>query len=116
MAIEERVLKLEEIVGALAVLAQKADRRLAQVDKQLAQADKHLAQTDDRLDKLTALAVRFDERLDALVAAQTNSDERMAALTNAQIRTEETLKETNEKLNNLIVVVERFISGRNGSS
>ncbi|MDT5124142.1 MAG: hypothetical protein QOC96_3624 [Acidobacteriota bacterium] len=102
MAIEERVLKLEEIVGALAVLAQKADRRLAQVD--------------DRLDKLTALAVRFDERLDALVAAQTNSDERMAALTNAQIRTEETLKETNEKLNNLIVVVERFISGRNGSS
>ena|SRR5947209_19641353 len=109
MAIEERVLKLEEIVGALAVLAQKADQRLAQVDK-------HLAQTDDRLDKLTALAVRFDERLDALVAAQTNADERMAALTNAQIRTEETLKETNEKLNNLIVVVERFISGRNGAS
>ena len=109
MAIEERVLKLEEIVGALAVLAQKADRRLAQVDERL-------AQTDDRLDKLTALAVRFDERLDALVAAQTNADERMAALTNAQIRTEETLKETNEKLNNLIVVVERFISGRNGAS
>jgi len=43
MAIEERVLKLEEIVGALAVLAQKADRRLAQVDKQLAQVDKQLA-------------------------------------------------------------------------
>jgi ABC-type transporter Mla subunit MlaD len=111
MSVEERVLKLEEIVGALAQLAQKTDRRLVQAD--------------DRLDKLTEIAVRFDERLDALVAAQTNSDERMAALADAQIRTEEALtllagaqarteeqlKETNERLNNLIVVVERYITG-----
>lgn len=101
MAIEERVLRLEEIAGMLVVRAQKADQRLAQVD--------------ERLDKLTHLAVRFDERLDALVAAQTNSDERIAALTDAHIRTEETLKETNEKLNHLIVTVERFISGSNGN-
>ena len=115
MSVEERVLKLEEIVGAMAVLARKSDRRLSQ--------------NDDRLDKLTTLAVRFDERVDALLAAQTNSDERIAALANAQIRTEEALvhlagaqaraeeqlAETNEKLNNLILVVERFISGRHGS-
>lgn len=99
MSVEERILNLEQIAGALAQLAQKADRRLDQ-------GEARLAQVDDRLDKLTTLAVRFDERLDALAAAQENTERKLAALADAQIRTEDSLAALTMKMDALTVKVD----------
>jgi len=56
-------------------------------------------------------SISFEERIAYL-------DERMISLTEAQIRTNQQLAETDERLNALIAVVERYISsqGQNGSS
>lgn len=39
-------------------------------------------------------------------------DERILVLVDAQIRTDENVKQTNENLRNLIVVVDRYFSGK----
>jgi cell division septum initiation protein DivIVA len=117
MTTEERLLRLENAFATLSELAAKSNER-------------HNS-ADDRLDKLLTLALSADERLSQqqvwinelgtgqvrLTRAQAELAEAQAVLTAAQARTEVALAETNERLNNLINVVERFISeGRNGKS
>jgi aspartate oxidase len=117
MTTEERLLRLENAFATLSELAAKSNERHDSAD--------------DRLDKLLTLAFSADERMSQqqtwinelgaeqvrLARAQaelTRAQEQLAA---AQERTEAAMAETNERLNNLINVVERFISeGRNGKS
>jgi uncharacterized protein YyaL (SSP411 family) len=57
------------------------------------------------------------EVVTALAEAQQRTEIKIAELAEAQKHTDEALVETNERLNNLIIVVERYISeGRNGRS
>jgi hypothetical protein len=86
MSIEERIIKLEEFASDV--------RNFTQI--------------------LTEMMSRHEERLDEHDGVFREADRSIAALADAQIRTEATLKETNEKLNNLILVVERFIGGQSG--
>jgi hypothetical protein len=68
--------------------------------------------------KDSARITRLEESFQLLVQLAQNHDERLVALTEAQIRTSEQIAETDERLNALIAVVERYISskGQNGSS
>jgi hypothetical protein len=95
MSIEERVIKLEEFASDVRSFTKT----------------------------LTEMMLRHEARLDGHTEMFREANHSIAALADAQIRTEDGLKqltaaqkETNEKLNSLIVVVERFISGGNGSS
>ena len=110
MTTEERLLRLENAFATLAELAAKSNERHDSAD--------------DRLDKLLTLALSADERLsqqqawiNELGEAQARLAQAQAELSQAQARTEAAMAETNERLNNLINIVERFISeGRNGKS
>ena len=131
MTTEERLLRLENAFATLAQLAAVAESRANKVDGQIdaltelaARQDTRTADLERYFQMLTQLAVRADERMDAhdqgiaeLRAAQLKLTEAQEQLTEAQERTEAVVAETNERLNSLINVVERFISeGRNGKS
>lgn len=110
MTTEERLLRLENAFATLSELAAKSNERHDSAD--------------DRLDKLLTLALSADERMsqqqewiNELGTGQVSLTRAQAELAVAQARTEAAMAETNERLNNLINVVERFISeGRNGKS
>ena len=97
MTTEERLLRLENAFATISELAAKSDER-------------HNS-ADDRLDKLLTLALSADERLNQQQMWINELGAAQVELTRAQARTEAALAETNERLNNLIGVVERFISG-----
>ncbi len=64
-----------------------------------------------------ARTIQLEDSFRLLVQLVQNHDGRLVALAEAQIRTNEQLAETNERLNSLIAVVERYISkGQNGIS
>lgn len=75
-----------------------------------------------RLSRLEGAVVGVVGLIDRMIKVQERTDENVAELTKqvlalaeAQIRTDKRLVETDERLNTLITVVERFISeGRNG--
>ncbi len=117
MTTEERLLRLENAFATLSELAARCNERHNNAD--------------DRLDKLLTLALSADERMSQhqvwinelgvgqarLAQAQAELTIAQGQLAAAQARTEAVVAETNERLNNLINVVERFISeGRNGKS
>ena|ERR1051326_6699011 len=94
MSIEERLIKLEEFAADV--------RNFTQI--------------------LTEMMQRHEERLDEHDGAFREANQSIAALADAQIRTEDALKEltaaqleTNERLNGLILTVERFIGGQGGN-
>jgi len=68
-----------------------------------------IAQVIQILDQVAQTQVRLAE-------AQERADSRIAELAQAQKRTDETLAEGNERMNSLILVVERYFSnGRGGN-
>lgn len=65
----------------------------------------------------TNRVTQLEESFRLLVQLAQSHDERLVSLAEAQIRTSEQLAETDERLNTLIAVVERYISkGQNDSS
>lgn len=74
-----------------------------------------------RLGQLEDIVVRFAQatrdRFEANDQRANELDEKFAALINSQMHTEESMRKTDEKLKNLISVVDRYFSeGRNGNS
>lgn len=98
MSVEDRVLRLE---NAFATLSELAARSQSRTDT--------LVQLTDTL---VQLAVSASERADTHESWINELGEAQAKLAKAQERTEAALAETNERLNSLINVVERFISER----
>jgi len=88
MSLEERLIKLEEFASDV--------RNFTQI--------------------LTDMMRRHEDRLDEYDGMFREANQSIAALADAQIRTEGSLKESTEKLNNLILVVEQFIGGQKGSN
>ena len=78
----------------------------------------HLTVKMEQLEELLAgLMHATFERFEASDKRADSVDEKIAALVDAQLRTEESVRQTNENLNNLIAVVDRYFSeGRNGIS
>lgn len=67
-------------------------------------------ETEKTLGTVVELLSRMAETQLELAGAQAESDSRIARLAEAQEHTNEALAETNERLNSLIVVVERYFS------
>lgn len=79
------------------------------------------AQVAAKMGQLEDIVVRFAQatrdRLEATDQRVDDIDERISALVDSQIRTEENMRKTDEKLKNLMAVVDRYFSeGRNGIS
>lgn len=78
----------------------------AQFATDIQQLRESQAKTDQMLNRLAAVTLEgfkdVNSKIDALV--------------DAQIRTDENLKTTNETLNNLIAVVDRYFRNQNGKS
>jgi len=89
-------------IDGLSAASERHDREISQLTDlvgRLAQAEIHLV---ERMDTLA-------ERMDTLAERMDTLAERMEALATAH-------KETDERLNALILTVERYIAGRNGNS
>jgi predicted mannosyl-3-phosphoglycerate phosphatase (HAD superfamily) len=122
MTTEERLLRLENAFTTLSELAAKSNERHDSADDRLDKlltlalsADERMSQQQAWINELGAEQVRLARAQADLTAAQGHLAAAQAELAAAQARTEAALAETNERLNNLINVVERFISeGRNG--
>lgn len=77
--------------------------------------------TENLLGRLAAATTagfkELNEKVSALVDSQIQTQDSLVKIAEAQIRTDEKLAETNERLNTLIAVFERYMSeGRNGKS
>ena len=89
------------------------DRRMEFILSQQAQFASDITRIEDVVGRLANASLsRFedvDEKIAALVDSQVRGDEKIAALVDSQGRTEESLR-------NLIAVVDRYFSDRNGGS
>jgi hypothetical protein len=91
------------------------------IEKQIEFILEQQAQGAARLGQLEDIVVRFAQatrdRFEANDQRADDMDERIAALVDSQMRTEESMRKTDEKLKNLMAVVDRYFSeGRNGNS
>jgi septal ring factor EnvC (AmiA/AmiB activator) len=98
--IEPRIKTVEEAMQALTQLAVNASERM----------DTH----ESWINELAAQQVSLTTEQVNLAAEQARLARAQAALSEAQARSEAVLAETGERLNALIDVLERFISGQNG--
>jgi uncharacterized phage infection (PIP) family protein YhgE len=119
MSVEDRVLRLENAFATLSELAARAESRadtslqITNTLVQLAVSASERADTHEAwINELGEAQAKLTKAQAELAEAQAKLTEEQAKLAEAQSRTEATLAETNERLNNLINVVERFISGR----
>jgi len=95
----------EEMERALEFLV----KQQAQFSTDLQRVEQNLGATVNILSELTKTQLRMAE-------SEILRDNRIAELAKAQMRTDEALAETNDRLNSLIVVVERYFSnGRRDS-
>jgi ABC-type transporter Mla subunit MlaD len=95
------------------------EKRMEFIVEQLADLTVKQQQTDSVVNRLANASLdrieRIERVLGALAEAQVKTEEHVSTLTEAQMRTDKKLTETDERLNSLITVVERYISeGRNG--
>jgi uncharacterized phage infection (PIP) family protein YhgE len=133
MSVEDRVLRLENAFATLSELAARSESRtdnLAQLTETLVQlavsaserADTHEswintlgARTEEHESWINSLNARAEEFAAAqveLTKAQAELSKSQDELSKAQARTEAVVAETNERLNHLTEVVERYISER----
>jgi predicted nucleic acid-binding Zn-ribbon protein len=133
MTTEERLLRLENAFATLSELAAKSNERHNSTDDRLDKlltlalsADERMSQQQAWINELGTGQVRLTRTQAELTVAQAEITVAQAEITAAQgqltaaqaelaaaqARTEAAMAETNERLNNLINVVERFISER----
>ena len=86
--------------------------------EQQAQFTSNFQKIGEARERDSARIMQLEESFRLLVQLARSHDERLVSLAEAQIRTSEQLAETDERLNSLIAVVERYITnkGQNGSS
>jgi indole-3-glycerol phosphate synthase len=89
----------EEVERALEFVV----KQQAQFSTDLQRLERNLSTTVDLLSEVSKTQLRMAE-------AQIRTESRVAELAEAQKRTNDTLAETNDRLNSLIVVVERYFS------
>jgi seryl-tRNA synthetase len=95
----------EEIERTIQFILQHEAAVFARIDRLSAASERHdqeISQLTDLVGRLAQAEIHLVERMDTLA-------ERMEALATAH-------KETDERLNALILTVERYIAGRNGNS
>jgi ABC-type transporter Mla subunit MlaD len=117
MSVEDRVLRLENAFATLSELAARSESRADTLSELVARSESRTDTLVQLTETLVQVAVSASERADTHETWINELGEAQAELVKAQTRTEAALAETNERLNNLINVVERFISERrNGES
>ncbi len=105
--IEKTMQFILETQARLEASVQKHDEAIAALEKHIGALDKHAARHNRDIQELTNLVGRLATAETHLVERMDGFSERMNALTDAQ-------KESAERLNALISVVERYIVGRDG--
>jgi|SRR5215213_8717704 len=104
---------------------EELEKTMQFIIEQQAQFAANFQRMEEAREKDSARVTRLEESFQLLVRLAESHDERLVALAEAQIRTNEQIAainertaETDERLNALIAVVERYISNRgvNGSS
>jgi septal ring factor EnvC (AmiA/AmiB activator) len=113
MSVEDRVLRLENAFATLVEIQRGLEERFDTHETWINELGRHQAELTATQAELTVTQAELTAAQAELTAAQAELTAAQAELTKAQARTEATLVETNERLNNLINVVERFISERN---
>ncbi|HYX72992.1 MAG TPA: hypothetical protein VE732_09480 [Nitrososphaera sp.] len=86
--------------------------------QQQAEFTSNFQKIEEARERDSARIKQLEESFRLLVQLARNHDERLVSLAEAQLRTSEQLAETDERLNSLISVVERYITskGQNGTS
>ena len=91
-------------------------KQQAQVGADMQRLAESQGSTERKLGTVVDVLSQLTKSQLQMAEAQLRTDGRMAELAQAQKRTDEALAETNDCLNSLIVVVERYFSnGRQGS-
>src|SRR5205814_10529046 len=102
----------DEVDRALEFLVKQhaqCSTNLQRLEQNVGTVEQNLGATVNILSELTKTQLRMAE-------SEILRDNRVAELAKAQLRTDEALAETNDRLNSLIVVVERYFSnGRRDS-
>ena len=92
-----------------------AVKQQAQLGTDLQKLEQNLGTLERNVDTAVNLLSELTKTQLRMAEAQIQTDNSMAELAKAQKRTDEALAETNDRLNSLIVVVERYFSnGRQG--
>lgn len=86
------------------------ERAIEFMVKQQAQFTTDLGRIERTLENTVNLLAQVAETQVNMAEAQVRADNSIAELAQAQKRTDEALAETNDRLNSLIVVVERYFS------
>ena len=95
---------------------EQMERAIEFVLKQQAQFTTDLGRVESTLETVVNVLGQLANTQLKMAEAQVRSESRIAELAEAQKETAEALAETNERLNSLIVVVERYFSnGRRGA-
>jgi len=102
-------------------MSNEMEKKMEFIVEQLADLTAKQQQTDSVVNRLANASLNRIERIEnvlgALAEAQVKTEENVSALAVAQLQTDKKLSETDERLNSLITVVERYISERrNGGS
>lgn len=96
--------------------SEEMERAIEFVIKQQAQFTTDLGRVENTLETVVNVMAQVADTQLKMAEAQTNADSRIAELAGAQKRTDDAMAETTERLNSLIVIVERYFSnGRGGS-
>lgn len=91
-------------------------KQQAQVGADMQKLAESQVSTERKLGTVVDVLSQLTKSQLQMAEAQVRTDGTMAELAQAQKRTDEALAETNDRLNSLIVVVERYFSnGRQGS-
>lgn len=102
----------EEMERAIEFLVQHQAQFSADMQAMRVEFDQRMTTLENKFGKLTDAAIGVTAMLGQLVKQQTESDEKIKVLTEKQTATDAQLKETDERLNIFINVVERYISER----
>lgn len=95
--------------------SEEMERAIDFVITQQTQFTTGLGRVENTLETVVKVMAQVADTQLKMAEAQTNADSRIAELAGAQKRTDDAMAETTERLNSLIVVVERYFSnGRGG--
>ena len=96
--------------------SEEMERAIDFVIKQQAQFTTGLGRVEDTLETVVNVMAQVADTQLKMAEAQTNANSQIAELAGAQKRTDDAMAETTERLNSLIVVVERYFSNGLGGN